>query len=199
MDDTFVIWPHGPYKLKEFLNHLNSVHQCIHFTMETKIEVHLPFLDIDIYRRPNSSLGYRVYCKFSHTNFYLNAASHHHPSNKQVVLSTLVHRARALCDQDSIHAEFVLLGDVFRRNSYNNRQIRRVLNHRPNISQPDDKLDSVTFLPYAGTIFNQISRVLSWHNIKSVGLPPKKLSSFVQPVKDSLGLRTPGVYSIPCK
>jgi hypothetical protein len=45
----------------------------------------------------------------------------------------------------------MLLGDVFRKNGYNNRQIHRVLNHRPNISQPDDKPD---FLPYVGTIFN---------------------------------------------
>jgi hypothetical protein len=27
-DATFVIWPHGPGKLKDFLNHLNSIHQC---------------------------------------------------------------------------------------------------------------------------------------------------------------------------
>jgi hypothetical protein len=37
------------------------------------------------------------------------------------------------------------------------------------------------------------------HNIKSVGLPPRKISSFIQLVKDDLGLRTPGVYSIPCE
>ncbi|PNF33765.1 hypothetical protein B7P43_G10211, partial [Cryptotermes secundus] len=48
-------------------------------------------------------------------------------------------------------------------------------------------------------VFNRISRVLSRHNIRSVGLPPNKLSSFLRPVKDSLGLRTQGVYSIPCE
>jgi hypothetical protein len=41
--------------------------------------------------------------------------------------------------------------------------------------------------------------VLSWHNIKSVGLPPKKISGFLRPVKDNLGLRTLGVYRIPCE
>jgi hypothetical protein len=48
-------------------------------------------------------------------------------------------------------------------------------------------------------MFTRISRVLSRHNIKSVGLPPKKTSSFLRPVKDNLGLRTPGVYKIPCE
>jgi hypothetical protein len=37
------------------------------------------------------------------------------------------------------------------------------------------------------------------HNIKSVGLPPRKSCSFPRPVKDDLQLRTPYVYSIPCE
>jgi hypothetical protein len=31
-----------------------------------------------------------------HTNLYLNSNTHHHPSNKEAVLSTLVHRTRCL-------------------------------------------------------------------------------------------------------
>jgi retron-type reverse transcriptase len=61
VDDTVVNWPHGPEKLKEFLDHLNSIHTSIPFTMETESEAHLPFLDIDIYRRPDGSLGHKVY------------------------------------------------------------------------------------------------------------------------------------------
>jgi hypothetical protein len=37
------------------------------------------------------------------------------------------------------------------------------------------------------------------HDIKSIALPPKKISSYVPPVKDAVGLRTPGMYSIPCE
>jgi hypothetical protein len=101
VDDTFVIWPHGPGKLVEFLDHLNGLHENIKFTMETEKKGYQPFLDIDIYRKPDDSLGHRVYRKPTHTNLYLHANSHHHPSNKQAVLSTLVHRARALCDHES--------------------------------------------------------------------------------------------------
>jgi hypothetical protein len=50
VEGIFVIWPHGRDKLKDFLNHLNGIHQCIQFYKETKTEGHLPFLDIDIYR-----------------------------------------------------------------------------------------------------------------------------------------------------
>jgi hypothetical protein len=41
--------------------------------------------------------------------------------------------------------------------------------------------------------------MLSRHNIKPVGLPLRKIASFLQPVKDDLGLKTPGAYSIPCE
>jgi hypothetical protein len=38
------------------------------------------------------------------------------------------------------------------------------------------------------------------HNIKSIALPPKKkIFSYLPPVKDALGLRTPEIYSIPCE
>jgi hypothetical protein len=82
VDDTFVIWPHGRGKLAEFLDHLNGLHENIKFTMETEKDGHLPFLDIDIYCKPDGSLGHRVYRKPTHTNLYLHANSHHHLSNK---------------------------------------------------------------------------------------------------------------------
>jgi hypothetical protein len=71
VDDTFVFWQHGPDKLKDFLHHLNSIDQSIQFTMETESESYLPFLDLDIYRRPDGSLGHKVYRNPTHTNLYL--------------------------------------------------------------------------------------------------------------------------------
>jgi hypothetical protein len=49
----------GPrlHKLKYFLDHLNCVHQNIHFTLETERDGHLSCPDTDIYRRPHGSLG----------------------------------------------------------------------------------------------------------------------------------------------
>jgi hypothetical protein len=102
-----------------------------------------------------------VYRKPTHTNLYLNAKFHRHPSNKQAVLSTLLHRARALCDEDSLQAELVFLKDVFRENGYKDRQIHRALNRRPHLDQPDSESNSVAFLPFVGTVFNRISRVLA--------------------------------------
>jgi hypothetical protein len=146
VDDTFVIWPHGPDKMKDFLYHLNGIHLSILFITKTESKGHLPFLDIYIYGRPDGSLGHKVHCKPTHTNLYHNAKFHHHPSNKQAVLSILVHRARALCDEASLQAELVFLREVFKQNRCNDRQIHRALNRRPHLDQPD-KPNSVSRLP----------------------------------------------------
>jgi hypothetical protein len=45
--------------------------------------------------------------------------------------------------------------------------------------------------------FNQVNRMLPRHKNKTVGLLPKKTSSFLCPVKDNLELKMPGVLSIP--
>jgi len=121
-DDTF-IWPHGQETLTEFLNHLNGLHNKIQFTME-KEEGHLPFLDIEIYRKTEGSLGHRVYWKPTHTNLYLHQNSHHHPANKQSVLASLTHRAKALCDQDSLTQELEFLTTVFKDNGYSPQHVR---------------------------------------------------------------------------
>jgi len=59
-DDTFAIWPHKIEKLQNFLDHLNVIHRNIQF-MEMERDGNLPFLDIHIYRRPDDSLGHKVY------------------------------------------------------------------------------------------------------------------------------------------
>jgi hypothetical protein len=89
--------------------------------------------------------------------------------------------------------------EVFKQNGYNDWQIHRVLNRHPHLNEPDNKLNSVAFLPFVGTIFDRISRVLAQHIIKSAGLPHTKLFSLLHPVKYNLQLRTPDVWRIPCE
>jgi len=43
-----------------------------------------------------------VYRELTHTNLYLNAESHHYSVNKHSILSTLVHKAKAVCNQESL-------------------------------------------------------------------------------------------------
>ncbi|KAJ4437686.1 hypothetical protein ANN_17831 [Periplaneta americana] len=79
VDDTFVVWPHGQDKLQEFLQHLNSIHANIQFTMEVESEGSLPFLDIHIHRKADvaqHSIEKEHKILFDHTKV-INKSSHY--------------------------------------------------------------------------------------------------------------------------
>ena len=157
---------------------------------------HLPFLDIDIYRKMDGSLGHKVYQKPTHTNLCLHQKSHHHPANKHSVLSSLVHRANALCDQESLASELTFLTKVFQRNDYGCKQIQRATKLATWSNKTENKPTSTAYLPCTRTTYG---RMLAKYNIKSVTIPPRKISSYMPPTKDGPGLRTPGTYRIPCE
>jgi hypothetical protein len=60
------------------------------------------------------------------------------------------------------------------------------------------KPNSVAVLPYIQTTFGRPTIQFASYNIGNTDLPPRKISTFLRSVKDDLGLKTPGVYSIPC-
>jgi hypothetical protein len=78
------------------------------------------------------------------------------------------------------------------------QQIQQAVSLPERVALAPEKPVSVIFLPYLSMTFNCISRLLSRHII-SVGLPLRKIPSFLRPVKDVLELKAPDVYSIPCK
>jgi len=47
----------------------------------------------------------------------------------------------------------------------------------------------VAILPFVGPSFGHINRLLSKHNLKTLGLPPRKVVNFLRPVKNDLRLR----------
>jgi hypothetical protein len=71
--------------------------------------------------------------------------------------------------------ELIFLTATFRNNGYGEKQVLRALNPLTRDPPPREDHTSVAFLPFVDITFNHISRVLSKHNIKTVGLPPRKL------------------------
>jgi hypothetical protein len=118
-----------------------------------KEDGHLPFLDIDIYTKPDGSLGHKVYQKTTHTNLYLHQNSHHHPANKQSVLASLIHRAKSLCDQDSLTQELEFLTAIFKDNGYSHQQIYRAMEPVARPPKINDKPTSTAYIPYTQTTY----------------------------------------------
>ena len=96
VDDTFIII-HKAEK-NNFLQHLNSIDDNIHFTCEEADENGaIAFLDMLITPDEEGRLNISVYRKATHTDQYLHWDSHHAVNSKYSVVGTLFHRARTIC------------------------------------------------------------------------------------------------------
>jgi hypothetical protein len=149
--------------------------------METERDCHFPFLDIDIYRRL--------------MDFWANKRT----VNLPIPVST---KTQALITTHPTSMPyFPLYGFGVSGRHLQAEWLQRPADSRdpqpsPGVDQPDGKPDSVTFVPYVVLIFNRISGRALFRHIKSVGLPSRKISNFLRSVKDNLGLKTSGMYSI---
>jgi hypothetical protein len=77
VDNMFIILPNGTENIDRFIDHFNELHRNTQFTIEMERDGHLPFIDIDIWRRNDYSLGHEVYRKRTHIYLYLNPRSHY--------------------------------------------------------------------------------------------------------------------------
>jgi hypothetical protein len=74
--DTFVVWPHGPEQLQNFLGPLKSTRPSIQFTVEIESDSAIPFLDVLVIRK-ETTLTTKVYRKPNNTDRYLSFISNH--------------------------------------------------------------------------------------------------------------------------
>jgi hypothetical protein len=98
VDDTFVVWPHGPEQLHNFLSHPNSLRPSTHFNMETESNNAISFLDVLVLRK-EPTLVTQVYRKPSHTARYLNFKSNHLPHMKRGLIQSLHNRVSTICQE----------------------------------------------------------------------------------------------------
>ena len=95
---------------------LSIQHSNIQFTMEIEENNQIPFLDVLVRRKGDGTLGHQIYRKPTHTDRYLHAISHHHPSQKNSVISSLIHRALTISEPTSVNEELEHLNRILNRN-----------------------------------------------------------------------------------
>ena len=169
----FDSWLHGPEELERCLDHPSVLHGNICFTVEMEKDGHLSVLSIDIYTRLDGSLYHTVCQKPTHTNLYVSPRSYHHPSSKQSVFA-------ALCDSESVHDEFNFLKITFRESGYSQKYVECA------VSPPVRTCKPTSNTPQSPSfhMFRWHTAALSecWPFTSSVGLLPRKISSFVHPL-----------------
>lgn len=159
VDDTFCVLKKN--QVESFLNHLNSIHEKVKFTMEKEHENSLAFLDVKVIRKQDGSIGHTVFRKSTHTDRYLHATSHHHPSNLQSVISSLVNRAHKICDPDHLKEELKHVDSALEKNGYSLKQ--RTWQPKPKIQQNSIMEEKKSFF----TIHKRHNR-RHWANFKKI-------------------------------
>ena len=96
-DDTFVIQQEG--QKQTFLEHINKIDPALNFTVEGNHEnCAIQFLDTLVKQEADKPLSIVVYRKPMHTDQYLQWDSHHNLVARYSVISTLIHRAKTVCN-----------------------------------------------------------------------------------------------------
>uniref|UniRef100_A0A6P7F3W8 Uncharacterized protein LOC114324533 n=1 Tax=Diabrotica virgifera virgifera TaxID=50390 RepID=A0A6P7F3W8_DIAVI len=183
VDDTFVICPHGKDTFDLFLSHMNGIHPSIQFAMEVESEASLPFLNVIIQKQPSHSFSYSVYRKPTHTNWYLNSQSHHHPAQPSSVGNTLVSRSIRLSDDKHRPSKINSIRQTLLQNGYHksqiNRSIQKHLNPIPSNTESFPPYQPQIFLLFIKGVTDKISRTFTPLNIKTVFTTHSKLSNLL--------------------
>jgi hypothetical protein len=104
VDNSFMVWLHGPARLQQFLHHLNSVRPTIKFTTENEANGTLSFLDVLVMKR-GPKLATKVYQKPTHAGHY--------------VIHSLISRAKVMCqDHKDFNKEIRNVGHGLMLNEY---------------------------------------------------------------------------------
>lgn len=181
VDDTFVIWTHGREHLNSFLDHLNSIHNKIKFTMEVETDDQLPFLDVLVKKKQGGTLGHTVYRKPTHTDRYLNAASHHHPAQLNSVVKTLMTRSQRLADVDHIDEKMSSLQKALMKNGFSRYTIQKSQQPtRPRTQEESEKPVAKAYLPYVRGTTDKISKLLRKHKIETIFKTDRKISTVLR-------------------
>ncbi|XP_045492134.1 uncharacterized protein LOC123691667 [Colias croceus] len=191
VDDTFTILP--TEHIPAFLEHLNSIHKNIQFTMELETNNRLAFLDILIMRGRDGMLNHTVYRKVTHTDRYLNGESHHHPCQLASVGKSLFQRARHLCDAAHLSGELQHVKRVLRNN-----KLQAPPQHHRSRTKPHTVERQPAYLPYVKGVTDRIGRILRRASIKTIYKPHKKINQFLRPIKSNIPLQDAGVYKLDC-
>jgi predicted GIY-YIG superfamily endonuclease len=77
--------------------------------------------------------------------------------------------------------------------------LKRTLRTEKPPPREDEDPVARAILPYVSTVSGKISRILKKHNIRTIHRPTTKLRQLLVNPKDPVGLKTPGVYSVPCE
>ena len=190
------------------LQHMNTVDPtgCIILMREDEENNSMPFLDAKFTKKEDGSVKSTVSRKKTHTDQYLNFASHHPKHKKLGVVRTLMNRCETITSEEGDKKEEVehLRGSL-RVCGYPSWALNKVTDSskkkKNNNKTNDRNYRSQVVIPYVEGVSERIHRVLKKYGVATaMRLYTIHRCLLVHP-KDKVELQEQGelVYQIPCK
>ena len=200
MDDVICLVHTG--KAKKLQQHMNTVDPTgsIIFTQEDEENNSMPFLDTKFTRKEDGSVKSTVYRKKTHTDQYLNFASHHPKHQKLGVVRTLMHRCESITSEEGDKKEEVEhLRGALRVCGYPSWALNKKKKNK--IKTNDINYRSQVVIPYVEGVSEKVHRVLKKYGVATAIRPHTTLRRLLVHPKDKVELEEQGelVYQIPCK
>ncbi len=207
MDDVITLVKKGI--VEKLQDHMNTVDPTgsIKFTREEEENKSMPFLDARFTRKEDGSVKSTVYRKKTHTDQYLNFASHHPRHQKIGVVRTLLNRCEAITseegdkkeEEDHLRAALGACG-------YPPWALKKAAEGKKREKEdkgknPEKKFKSQVVIPYVEGVSERVDRVLKKYDIATAMRPHTTLRCLLVHPKDKMEAEEQGelVYQIPCK
>ena len=176
------------------------------FTREDEENNSMPFLDAKFTRKEDGSVKSTVYRKKTHTDQYLNFASHHPKHQKLGVVRTLMHRCETTTSEEGDKKEEVEhLRGALRVGGYPSWALNKVTDSckkKKNKKKTNDRnYRSQVVIPYVEGVSERVHRVLKKYGVATAMRPHIILRRLLVHPKDKVELEEQGelVYQIPHK
>ena len=191
-----------PEDVLPFFRHINSIHSSIQFTREGEdLSCRLPFLDVLMQREENGTISTTVYRKPTHTDCYLDFASHHPIVHKAAVVRTPFSRAATVsfCAV-LLRDEHAYIKHTLGANHYPMPFVRSYCHSYSGPQQNTSPLRWSVVILYVRGLSEGIERILSSADVRVVFQPHSSLrQELVYPKDPEPTLQKANVvYRIPC-
>nr|XP_022910425.1 uncharacterized protein LOC111421491 [Onthophagus taurus] len=210
VDDILIIWDESsPRSLTELLQHVNTLHEKIEFTMENEHNGEINYLDLTL-KRHNGEIKFDIYRKPTQTDVVIPFDSFHHYSHKCAAFNAYIHRLYDTpLTHEQIENEIKIIETIAHNNKYPPKFVNNLINkytHKHINLDINDSLIPLTkniltyrSINYPGDLSTNIQRIFKKYNISISFKTNSTLLNTLSNVKNQSDiLLKNGVYSLEC-
>ena len=187
-------------KVGQLTDHINTIDPTgnIKFTYEEEEDRKIPFLDTVLTRKEDGTVKLLVFRKKTHTDQYLNFASHHPLNHKLAVVRTLLERCYSIVtEEEDQRKEEDHVKKALNTCGYPDWTVNKVKNsirrkraegkdQKKKKKDPGNRQKGTVVVPYVKGLSEAYARILKSHGIATANRPLRTIRNFLVQPKDKV-------------